>query len=71
MPLTDIQCKSAKPGLKPQKLFDAYGLYLEVKPSGSKIWRKKYRFANKENRITLGRYPDISLQEAREKRLEI
>ena len=45
MPLSDLQCKSAKPTEKPRKLSDSNGLYLEVMPSGSKYWRLKYRFS--------------------------
>ena len=68
MPLSDLQCKSAKPTGKPRKLSDSNGLYLEVMPSGSKYWRLKYRFAGKEKRLALGVYPEISLGEARERR---
>jgi hypothetical protein len=39
MPLTDIKIRQAKPAGKPVKLADTAGLYLEVKPSGSKLWR--------------------------------
>jgi integrase len=56
---------------KPYKLFDGGGLYLDVVPSGSRIWRFKFRQQNgKENRLTFGPYPEITLQDAREKRLE-
>lgn len=48
MSLTDITCKNAKPGLKPRKLSDANGLYLEIMPNGNKYWRLKYRFGGKE-----------------------
>jgi integrase len=69
--LTVTQVKNAKPEEKPYKLFDGGGLYLEVAPTGSRIWRLKYRQANgKENRLTFGPYPEITLQEAREKRVE-
>lgn len=68
MPLTDIKCKAAKPGAKPQKLTDGHGMYLEVMPNGSKYWRLKYRFLGKEKRLALGVYPEVSLGEAREKR---
>lgn len=43
-------------------------MYLEIMPHGSKLWRLKYRFNGKENRIGLGSYPETSLKEAREKR---
>ncbi|MES2901579.1 MAG: integrase arm-type DNA-binding domain-containing protein [Pseudomonadota bacterium] len=69
-PLTDMQVKNAKPREKPYKLFDGNGLYLDVSPSGSRIWRLKFRQADgKENRLTFGPYPEITLQHAREKRL--
>ncbi|WP_310737658.1 tyrosine-type recombinase/integrase [Mitsuaria sp. WAJ17] len=42
------------------------GLYLEVKPNGSKLWRWKYRLLGKENRYALGSYPALPLKEARE-----
>jgi integrase len=69
--LTALQVKNAKPREKPYKLFDGGGLYLEVAPTGSRIWRLKYRQLNgKENRLSFGPYPEITLQEARERRLE-
>ena len=68
MSLTNIACRNAKPRPKPYKLADDRGLYLEIAPSGSKWWRFKFTFAQKENRISLGVYPDISLAEARERR---
>lgn len=64
--LTDTQCRKAKAAEKPQKLFDGRGLYLFVAPSGVKSWRLKYRFGEKEKTLTIGRYPDHSLQEARD-----
>lgn len=68
MPLSDVQIKAAKPTEKPQRLFDADGLYLEVSPSGGKLWRFKYRFGGKEKRLALGIYPTVSLKDARERR---
>lgn len=70
-PLTETQVRNAKPRDKNYKLFDGGGLFLDVAPSGSRIWRLKFRQKNgKENVLTFGRYPEISLLEAREKRLE-
>jgi len=69
MALTDIQVRKAKPAEKPQRLFDGGGLYLEVSPSGGKLWRWKYRVAGKEKRLALGSYPEVSLAEAREKHM--
>ncbi|HZF84174.1 MAG TPA: integrase arm-type DNA-binding domain-containing protein [Burkholderiaceae bacterium] len=68
MPLTDTAVKNAKPTLKPHRLADAGGLYVEVSPSGGKLWRWKYRFGGKEKRLALGVYPAVSLKEARLRR---
>lgn len=70
MPLTDKQCKAFKEAEKPYRKTDSRGMYLEVMPNGSKYWRLKYRYNNKEKRMALGVYPDISLLQAREKREE-
>lgn len=70
MPLTDIVCKSSKSKDKPYKISDEKGLYLEIMPNGSKYWRLKYRFADKEKRLAFGVYPEVSLAEARERRDE-
>jgi hypothetical protein len=45
--------------VKPFRVFDGAGLYLEVQPSGSKLWRLKYRFAGKEKRLALGAWPEV------------
>lgn len=68
MPLTDVVIRNAKPITKTFKLYDSGGLYLEVSPSGGKWWRLKYRFNGKENRISLGVYPQVSLSSARDRR---
>ncbi|MDS1141696.1 integrase arm-type DNA-binding domain-containing protein [Pusillimonas sp. SM2304] len=69
-PLTDIQCRQAKYSADgKKKLFDGGGLYLLLKASGTKTWRLKYVQPNgKENTLTFGDYPTISLQAARDKR---
>ncbi len=68
MPLTDTAIKKLKPSDRPVKVSDERGLYLLVNPSGSKLWRWKYRFDGKEKVLPLGQYPDISLAQAREAR---
>lgn len=70
MPLSDVKIRNAKPGDKPKKLGDSGGLFLLVQPSGGKLWRFKYRINGKEKKLSLGRYPDVSLQEARKRRDE-
>ncbi len=69
-PLTDSAIKVAKPKDKPYKLTDGQGLYLEVMPTGSKLWRLKYRYADKEKRLAFGIYPAVPLQQARQRRTE-
>ncbi len=70
MPLSDVQVKTAKPAEKPVRLFDGGGMYLEVSPTGGKLWRMKYRFEGKEKRLSFGTYPAVGLREARDKREE-
>ena len=66
-PLTDLKIRKAKPTDKPYRMADGKGLYLEVMPNGSRYWRMKYRFDEKEKRAAFGVYPEVSLAEAREK----
>ena len=68
MKLTDIAIKKAKPREKVYSLGDGNGLSLIVEPNGSKGWRFRYQFNGKSKMISLGIYPVITLNEAREKR---
>nr|WP_322941285.1 Arm DNA-binding domain-containing protein [Pseudomonas sp. s4] len=68
MPLTDVQIRQAKPGEKPRKLSDKRGLYVEIRPTGAKLWRYRYKIEGKENVFALGEYPEMSLAEARTER---
>jgi hypothetical protein len=70
MSLTDTVIKNAKPCQKPVRMFDGGGLYLEIAPSGGKLWRLKYRIEGKEKRLAFGVYPDVSLAQARARRDE-
>lgn len=67
-PLSDTQVRQAKPRAKEYNLADGKGLYLRVKPTGSKLWLfNYYRPFNKQRaNLSLGTYPELSLQEARE-----
>src|SRR5450759_1900017 len=56
MPLTDTKCRTAKAAVLPYKLTDTKGLHIEVRPSGAKLWRYRYRIAGKENLFALGEY---------------
>ena len=71
MALTDLAIRHARPLGKAYRLSDCHGLYIQVNPSGSKLWYLKFRFGNKENRMALGPYPLISLALAREKQADI
>ncbi|HRQ35478.1 MAG TPA: tyrosine-type recombinase/integrase [Chiayiivirga sp.] len=74
MPLTDAKIRNTKPEAKPVKLADGGGLYLEVRPTGAKLWRYRYRIAGKENVFAVGEYFNdkrgghVSLDEARTER---
>lgn len=70
MALSDVAIRNVKPGEKPVRLSDSGGLYLEVSPSGGKLWRLKYRFGGKEKRLALGKYPEVGLKDARDRRDE-
>lgn len=67
-PLTALQVKNAKPKAAAYKLFDGNGLVLNVSTAGSKLWRLRYKHDGKENSVSLGKYPEVSLEEARVKR---
>ena len=67
MPLTDIKIRNAKQRDRDYKLYDGSGLYVLVHKNGSHYWRLKYKYADKEKILALGVYPDIRLNEARER----
>ena len=71
MALTDTAIKTAKPLFRQYRLTDGQGLYLLIRPNGSKLWRQDYRFASKDKTLSVGIYPDVSLKLARERRDEI
>jgi Arm DNA-binding domain len=70
VPLSPSAVANAKPKGKPYKMADGRGLYLLVQPSGARWWRWTYRRPDtrKENTLSLGIYPDVKLQKARERR---
>ena len=71
--LSDTGIKKAKPGDKARKLSDGGGMYLHiesVEKGGGKLWRYQYRFDKKQKLLSLGKYPDVSLQEARRRHRE-
>lgn len=65
MPLTDKQIRAFQPSANDQWVSDEKGLRLLIKPNGSKYWRLKYRYADKQKTLAIGVYPDVTLKEAR------
>ena len=65
MALTDLKVKNLKAKAKPYKVADFDGLFVQVTDKGSKLWRFKYRLAGKEGLLALGKYPAITLLQAR------
>lgn len=68
--LNDAKLRGAKPREKAYKLTDSHRLYLEVKPSGGKLWRWNYSYGEKQKSMNFGVYPMVSLVNARAKRDE-
>ena len=68
MALTDVGIRALKARERIYKCTDSHGLYVEVRPNGSRLWRYKYLYLGKDKRIALGIYPEVGLAEARRKR---
>lgn len=66
MALTDTGIRKAKAKNCPYRMSDGGGLYLQVTPTGGKLWRWKYRFDGREKLMSFGSYPDPSLSLARD-----
>jgi len=70
MGLTDTAIKRLKSEAKAYRVSDGKGLFIEVSPQGGKLWRWAYRFDGKQKKMGLGRYPEVSLAEARDRHQE-
>jgi hypothetical protein len=68
MSLTDIAIRKAKTRDKAYKLYDELGLFLVISPSGSRLWRMKFRHGGSEKKLSFGPYPQVSLRDARKLR---
>ena len=66
--LTDTKLRSLKPRDSAYRIADTNGLCIEVRPTGAKVWRYRYRYAGKASIVTLADYPRMSLTEARAER---
>ena len=70
MALTDAAIRKAGAKQTAYRLTDGGGLYLQVTPAGGKLWRRKYRFDGREKLMAFGKYPEVSLAQARERHAE-
>ena len=63
----DLYLKNLKPGAQRRDYYDAAqrGLGIRVAPSGLKTWFVMRRVSERMTRKTLGRYPELSLSQAR------
>ena len=69
--LTELQCRQAKVLKKAYAISDGGGLLLEMSPTGGKLWIARFWSKNGEERQVLGKYPDLSVREARIKNMEM
>lgn len=63
--LTASKIQALRPSSRRYRVRDGRCLELEVAPSGLKSWRVRYRFDGKQRLINLGRWPAVSLADAR------
>jgi len=66
--LTDLKIRNLKPKNKEYGVADSHGLQIRITPRGVKKWRYRYRFNGNATMISLGKYPAVSLSEARKQR---
>ena len=70
MKLSDTKLRNFKPEEKTYRKSDGEGLFIEVRPNGSKLWRLAYRLDGKQKLLAIGKYPEVSLSKAREKKVD-
>lgn len=63
--LTTVQIRALKPQARPYKVPDSRGLFLLVQPTGALLWRFRYKVFGVERKLSLGTFPEVSLQPAR------
>lgn len=68
--LSPTRINNAKPKLKQYKLSDGGGLYVQVSPAGLKTWRYQYRFGGVRAEVTIGKYPEVGVADARDRHFE-
>jgi integrase len=67
MQLSDKAIRALKPKEKPYKASDGQGLYILVTAQGSRLWRFDYRYQGKRLTLSLGKFPDVGLADARQR----
>ncbi len=65
--LSDTRIRKAQARGSAYQLTDGHGLFLLVTPTGGKLWRWKYRFDGAQKQMSYGKYPDVSLPDARDR----
>lgn len=68
MPLTDTKLKALKPTDEVQVIPDGFGLHFSITPANKRSWKVRYSIDGKRSWITIGQYPIMGLQEARQER---
>lgn len=63
--LDDRIIRKTKHDKKMYRQLDTHGLVIQISPTGSKLWRYRYRFADKKKMLALAPHPDVSLAEAK------
>ncbi|MEO7380621.1 MAG: Arm DNA-binding domain-containing protein, partial [Paracoccaceae bacterium] len=63
--MSDTTIRALKPRDRAYKVSDFDGMFLIVKPTGSRLWQFKYRIDGREKLLSIGVYPEVSLAQAR------
>ena len=66
--LTETKIRALKPRSAPYRVADAKGLCIEVRPTGAKLWRVRYRYSGTARMLGLGEWPAVSLAGAHDRR---
>ena len=69
--LTDTKVRALKGREKQYKVADGRGLFLVITPTGSKYWRFRYHFVDREKSLAIGVYPDVSLSKRVTKHMKL
>ena len=70
MTISEVKLQNLKAQDKIYRESDGGGLFVAVLTDGSKIWRLRYQLVDKQEIVTLGKYPKYSLAKARQWRTD-